>query len=466
MTVLPSDYIIPLRYFFASLVFIFLVLSLTSGSSGIALSISFFIYITIFFLPFFYYSRNVDLFNPLIFGILWSLVWSNISPFTLAFFGIDYHRTMPWASSAAYELAIIQHFLFGSLALVSSYFGFWLAPATKRISVRTHNLFAPKLVAIIWVALGITGLLAIAQHTASINEIFLQRTLTRSDRLSSEIGAHWQALIRVLLIGPLFWVIVQPKAFRSMLFWTLVVFSIGLGFLVSGSRSGLVSNVVVVLLVYIALTQKIPVSKIILAAIVAVMLAGLGTAYRYDANAWFDGGGGAAEALSNPFQNIMLTFEEQARRSGEGSGALAVYLHVPRYQDHLLGRTYASIPFIPIPSALLPFEKPAAAGRSAAIHFGNRYDTAWPTGAVAEAYWNFSVVGVVLIFIGFGYVLKVAYNTFRFNPRHPLVLLVFLGFLTFSPGSDGIYSLFRHVSAVFLVYYFSVGLGMVFRRRA
>lgn len=92
------------------------------------------------------------------------------------------------------------------------------------------------------------------------------------------------------------------------------------------------------------------------------------------------------------------------------SGATAIMARVPREIDHLYGLTYVSAIAFFIPRVIWR-EKPRGAGAYVAgILYQNKSlgemrayrGTGYPAGGVGEAYWNFGLPGVVVVYLLFG----------------------------------------------------------------
>jgi hypothetical protein len=149
------------------------------------------------------------------------------------------------------------------------------------------------------------------------------------------------------------------------------------------------------------------------------------------------------------------TVGELSALSGRNSGQIAILAIVPDKVPYLLGESYLSIPFVFIPSAIWG-EKPYAGGRHVAEKIYNRTDTTIPAGAVGEAYWNFSYLGVVIVFIFFGAFLKLVANIYLSNPGNPFVTVFFIySMILLSPQTEKIYDFVHHIVPLFLIYFLS-----------
>src|SRR5690606_8872815 len=140
------------------------------------------------------------------------------------------------------------------------------------------------------------------------------------------------------------------------------------------------------------------------------------------------------------------------------SGQLAVLGKVPEQVGFLYGRSYLSIPFIFIPSAIWG-SKPEAGGKLVAIHIYGNPLTGIPPGAVGEAYWNFSYLGIPIIFAIYGTILRISASIYLNNKGHPLFLLVFIYVLfTLQPTTPAIYGFAHAMVPVVIVW-------LIFRSR-
>ena len=140
---------------------------------------------------------------------------------------------------------------------------------------------------------------------------------------------------------------------------------------------------------------------------------------------------------SNVLQGAQAGVDELIRGSTTNNGQIAILGSVPGDVPYLLGLSYLSIPLIPVPSALLPFEKPDAAGKlNATLIYGNPL-TGIPATPVGEAFWNFSYFGVLIVFLLYGIFLRAMSSLYVKNSEHALVVVTFLYVLTsLAPGSN------------------------------
>jgi hypothetical protein len=205
-------------------------------------------------------------------------------------------------------------------------------------------------------------------------------------------------------------------------------------FLVTGSRAAVLYPPILLLIAHTLHRRRLPrLSVIAPMVLVGWVVMGLVTIYR---SSHF--GKTSIDWLlfqDYDFADVLNAgSEELVNRSTTRSPGLPVLSHVPDDSPLLLGSTYLRVILAPIPQFFLPFEKPTAAGRLNGQMFFN-IDAGVPVGAVIEAYWNFHVVGVVLVYILAGVFNSYVFRSFLANSDRRGVIGLYTLFL-FHVGYD------------------------------
>lgn len=370
--------------------------------------------------PVIFYRKEFGWLHPLIFGTIFGIgsqfardPGQLLTPFLIfqtpletdlrhaALSGWGYHD-LAWVA--------VETTLISALAMVAYYAGYFLGPRLKVPSVRfprPKNL-VPKVLGVVGVAIAI-----FVTYVEMRGGLATHFTSLAMGRFRSMAGTgHITTLTQVGVLGCLAWYGLEKKASRNPLFWTATAVSLFVVFFINGSRGAIVMSLVYFLVVWMMRHRRIPAFKTILVAISALIVMGVLGELRETAqhSQTFD-----TEVLTDfeATQMVERTFNEAAERA-QVQGPKGVIGRVPDDVDLLYGESYIGVLFFFVPRAVWP-DKPRGVG---AMH-GQRilgYDhegTGVPVGDVAEAYWNFHIPGVIVIFFLFGMLHRWLARAFR-----------------------------------------------------
>src|SRR5690606_18972874 len=220
-----------------------------------------------------------------------------------------------------------------------------------------------------------------ASHSGGFLSAITQRSLQGDERVVSIIGGHHLFFINNSYLICLVWLLIDRNAARATSFWFILASLILLGYLVSGSRSGVLNKALVIGYAYLMVIGSFNMKKVALLLVPLSVLIGYQSANRF-VKAEDLSRRTFSEQIYSSVEGVRETFEEAAARGGSENSSFGLYLNVSDRFDYQYGYTYSSILFIPIPSALLPFEKPSAAGYHYVNPLTGRTDTAWPIGSI------------------------------------------------------------------------------------
>lgn len=223
------------------------------------------------------------------------------------------------------------------------------------------------------------------------------------------------------------WYLFRPKSMRNPLFIAGFVLVCILQFIMTGSRSGLFIPFALLLTAWMMVTHKVPAVRILVLAIMSMLLVGVLGELRRSGR---DGSVDTTLLRMNLGEARELA---EAELEGRSVGAdVAVFVAVPRQVDHLWGATYVAAAAFWVPRFIWS-GKPRGAGAYTEAMIYRGLDTmdgyeggGTPSGAVAEAYWNFSVSGVIFVFGLFGGILRVTGDLFARKQADPFLGVVFL----------------------------------------
>ena len=396
------------------------------------------------------------LFHPLFFYATWMGLRSLLTgEAVLGATGLEFHSALYGMGATELEYIAALSFLLEALALVSLYMGYGLF-RNFRMPVFKPTVVPRSLpiAAALWMLLPFAGVVVLSMEAGGLGSLMLQRGIASDLRIAAEIGGQWHFLSGTGVVVPIVWLAFDRKAARHPLFWGVALAAAFLVFAATGSRSSAIMPFIIIVFMWALRNRDIPFKALWIGAVIAVIAVGILGELRA-ATRGLDRLGDI-KIQSGVWEGALLGYEELVRRSTTNNGQIAVLGSVPERVDYLYGKSYLSIPFVFIPSALWLGETPDAAGKLNATYIYGNPLTGIPAGVVGEAYWNFSYPGVVLVFLLFGGVLRLVASLLRNNPDHALVAVLFLYTLTsFSPGSNAIYN-FIHAIAPALFFFIFV----------
>ena len=431
----------------------------SEGGSHPLLFGAFAVYVLTLSLPLFRsFLGTPALFHPLFFYATWmglrSLLTGDV---VLGATGLEFHRALYGMGSTELEYVAAVSFLLEALSLVSLYVGYGLFRNFK-VPVFRPTVVPRRLTvaAVLWMFLPFGAVVILSIEAGGLGSLMLQRGIASDLRMAAEIGGHWNFLAGTGVVVPVVWLAIDRKAARNPVFWGVALLAAFLVFAATGSRSSAIVPFITIALMWSIRNRDIPYKSLWIGAVIAVMAVGILGEFR-DATRGADWLG-EVQIDARAWDGALRGYDELVRRSTTDNGQIAVLGSVPEHVGHLYGRSYLSIPFVFIPSAIWPGDMPDAAGKLNATYIYDNPLTGIPTGVVGEAYWNFSYLGVVVVFLLFGGVLRLVASLFRKNIDHALVLVFFLYTLTsLAPGSNQVYN-FVHAIVPALLFYFFVHL--------
>ncbi|MBP0484463.1 O-antigen polymerase [Sagittula salina] len=251
------------------------------------------------------------------------------------------------------------------------------------------------------------------------------------------------------------WYLYRPQALRNPVFLGVFLLSCVFQFIVTGSRSGMFVPIATLLAAWMMVTRKVPAVRAILLGVTALLLVGvLGEIRRSGSDGQVD--------FSSLVNFDLVEARDKAEEELEGrdrDASMAVFVAVPQQVGHLWGKTYVAALGFWVPRAIWK-DKPRGAGPHTAALIYRGLDTmegytggGIPPGGVAEAYWNFNIMGVMLVYLLYGGFVRVLSDWYAERSRHPVrqLLLLVLMFQFTSPATFQIVNMLQTSVLIFVL---------------
>lgn len=425
-------------------------------------SVAFIAYLCALAMPFVVPGFRPGVLHPLVFYVMW-MGFSDLI-IGVAFFasvGLPYHEALPGASRRELDNLLIKHFAIEVMALAMIYVGYVLTGRVSARSFKSRIGICVSLKSWIWLLVPISAVIGLVWHLGGIGELLMQRGVAGEDRLSAQIGGHFHFMAGVGVLVPVVWLAYQELAIKRWSFWSLVGVALVINWAATGSRSEVVILGLLIALVWMVQHRSIPYKGIAIVAIIGVLFFGIAGEFRTATmqSAHFD----EVEIAGDIKGAVGEGMKGLQDRRGPGWGQLGIMGKVPTDVDYLYGKSYLSVPFVFIPRAFWGGDDiPKAAGKLSAQEIFGRPSTGKPAGFVGEVYWNFSYVGVLVVFLFQGVLFRYMAQIFRANYANALVVVLFIVSLLYLKLASGfLYDFFQHaIPVVFIATSFAFGLSV------
>lgn len=223
------------------------------------------------------------------------------------------------------------------------------------------------------------------------------------------------------------WLAARPATVVSPVFWVAFLASVVSSYLLTGGRAATVAVLAVAGLVWALGRRSLPLMRLGAGVVVAVYAVGVLGAGGSNRQELLDYAGSrdfsevVAEALTGEF----------SERSTTASGTPPILADVPDSVSYRYGSTYVAALLSPVPRAIWPDKPGLVDSEVGKTFFGT--NTGVPAGPVGEAYWNFGLVGVVIIFALFGLFHRWLAWRFMVAAGHPLAVVLYAVFMVNFP---------------------------------
>jgi hypothetical protein len=430
--------------------------------------------------PVFLYARHpLGILNPLILTtVLWPLLVA--MPRTIEEFGglgglllgdpvsPPFYSGLGWLPGPEIWRAVAWANLCELVALLSIYAGYALArghdEAVEPIAARSHGRkeFDGKrlrLLAIVLIAISVTVLLVLISLRGGL-ALHLADMARGRFRSLAGLGPLVSA-VDLGLVALLVWVAARPADAKQPLFVVLMLIVAAAQFVSNGSRSAAFAVFIMVGLTWALRNRRIPWRLALLMLPAFFLSFGALNIIRTSGLA----GQSATEAIEGVDTSQVLSRvqeEIELRRSLESTVPVISEGH-ELMNGPLWGSSYgaAFLAFVP---RWMWDAKPRGPGSLYAQNFLGevREGLAVPVNPTAEEYWNFGILGVILISALYGALIRYAHGFYIRRQDNPFVVSAFVVFVTtFHPSTDDLV-LFQQQATLLLIV---LGFALLFSMR-
>jgi len=269
------------------------------------------------------------------------------------------------------------------------------------------------------------------------------------------------AAVDLGVIAVLVWVAARPKDIKLPIFLVLLIAAAAAQFISNGARSAAFAVFMMVGLTWALQNRRIPWRLALLLVPLFFMAFGVLNIIRTSGL----GGQGATQAIQSADTSDVLSRvqDEIARRRSLQSGIAVISQGHELMGGPLWGSSYRAAVFAFVPRRIWE-DKPRGPGSIFTQNFLGevREGVAVPVNATAEAYWNFGILGVILISALYGALIRFAHNVYVVRHDNPFIVTAFVLFVTtFRPSTDDLV-LFQQQAVLLLFMYV---LALIFAAR-
>lgn len=346
--------------------------------------------------PLVFHRPEYGWFHPLVFGTLFAL--PHLLRETPAFAsGMLVHLALPGRTPWELDRLYAYEMVLTALGLAFYYLGFFIprAPPVPRLRFPHVPHVRTRALAVVAVSTLVLG--AFLARRGGLTAHMLSWARGRTVGLAGE--GYWISFAGLGSSAVFLWFALDRRAARSPLFWVAALGVSASTFLATGSRGGVIYPMLMAFMVWVLRERKIPVARgAVLAALGMVALGALGAVRHSTWNGRVDWG--AAFAPGPDAIGADGATDELALRSLGLRGTTAVLGRVPQDVNYIYGSSYVALLTLPVPRKLWPGKPVQVGGRMGEAFFSST--AGMPPGVIGEAYWNFGLLGVPLVFFAFG----------------------------------------------------------------
>ena len=429
--------------------------------------------------PLFLYSRHpLGILHPLILTtVLWPLLiamprtideWGGLGGLLLGEpVSPPFYSGLGWLPGPEIWQAVAWSNLCALVALLSIYAGYALAhdrrmQAGGAPKSRAHREFYGKrlrALAILLIGISVAVLVVLTSLRGGL-ALHLADMARGRFRSLAGLGPLVSA-VDLGMVALIVWVAARPGDVKQPLFLILMVVVAAGEFISNGARSAAFAVFMMVGLTWALRTRRIP-WRLALVLVPLFFLA-FGALNIIRTSGLTGETAGQAIQATDTGQVLSRVQEEIELRQSLESTVPVIWEGHDLMNGPLWGSSYGAAVFAFVPRWIWQ-EKPRGPGSLYAQNFLGevREGLAVPVNATAEEYWNFGIIGVILLSVLYGALIRYAHNFYIRRQDNPFVVGAFVLFVTtFHPSTDDLV-LFQQQAVLLLLL---LGLALPFASR-
>ncbi|WP_199504292.1 O-antigen polymerase [Qipengyuania sp. YIM B01966] len=373
-------------------------------------------------------------------------------------------RALAWRGDTQAWLDVARYNLFQILALLATFAGYALSTAHSGKPIPFLSDVDTRRVRSVLIGIALMNFFAVAIFIQFRGGLAQHITALAFGRFRALEGlGPIIALFDLGYIALLIWVCVRPQDARQPVFLSLLVLVAAQQFLTAGSRSAAITVIVITGLGWALAQRRIP-WRIALLALPAILLSfGVLNVIRASG---LSGNGAVSAVQDRTVSDVIAVARDEFEIRQAVAGSIPVTADAMATTGMMLGRTYQGAIFALVPRALWP-DKPRGPGSMYAQTFlgESREGTAVPISPVAEAYWNFHIPGIIVLFALYGLLLRRAQEFYLANLHNGFAIAVFALFVTqFGMATDRLVAFQQTLIALAIIWVMLMVFGPRARR--
>ncbi|ELR96304.1 O-antigen polymerase [Gloeocapsa sp. PCC 73106] len=410
------------------------------------------------FLPLYTFAFNLPLFIPKVFQLFWE------GPGSLVFVPVTNAALSDWGKESMIRLNTYAS-LITIISIGAYYLGFFLLPSLKTPQLKLKQIKNAGIKTVLAVTFSVLVFLVFVDGHGGLTGHLVANWL--GGRHANFAGQYyWAFLINFGIVACLIWLAIDPNVFTKPLFWSCAISAMLTRFLFSGSRSAIIYFMMIGVMTWMIRKGRFSLIKVVGIILVAIIGVGLLGTFR---NVVRDTGvanfstltdiqGGLVQAIGSDEEAGELT-------GGRNGGPLPILAYVPKREGYLYGSTYLAALTLPIPRSIWPEKPGLCGGRAAQTFYFEQADWAIPCGSIGEAYWNFGLPGVCVVFFLYGYFHKWLAQSFRKYAGYASTIVLYTIILFYvRPDTTSVMKLLQLVIQTMILLYLWGGLPLFWRR--
>ena len=410
----------------------------TGGRSSALVVVSVVVYVTVLLLPVLFYRASFGWFHPVVFSSLLTLAGLLRKAPTYVW-GITSHTALPTHTPSQLTDLLAYQLWLATLGVLSYYAAFFFLPAPRAPTLQFPTLRTGPTRFKVGVAVAIS-LVAFMVYTSQQGGLISHLLSWGQGRRVALAGEYyWLPVISLGALACLIWLAREPKIVRNPAFIASFLVALPPVFLMTGSRSTLLNLFAAGMMAWMIRRRRVPLVRLAVAALAGlILLTVLGEFRRSMVRGQVDWSILTNVDPTKAFEQV--TRGELARRASSESAVLPILARVPDEVDLIYGRSYLALLTLPVPRSFWPKKPMLVYAEVGKVFFGVPWGM--PPGPIGEAYWNFHIPGVIIVYLLFGVFHAWLARVVRRYPDEPALLLCYTTVLIFfsSPGSPSIVS--------------------------